>query len=175
MKYYQILIIIQLVITFGCSNLNKSENEKIVDEWIGKEIILPKLKYNDIIKENQSGLKIVSRINGNCYSCISQLTEWKEFMNSFSQNEKFPFYFYLVIADSSVYNKINKEKIHFDYPVIFDTNDDFRKKNKLSHNNIFHSMLIDSDNKVILIGNPISNVTMQDLYKKVIDNYYEKN
>ena len=92
-------------------------------------------------------------------------------MNNILQNERIPFYFYLVIADSSIYNKINNEIIHFDYPVIFDPDDQFRKKNNLNENNIFHTMLVDANNKVIIIGNPVNNVKMQNLYREIINEY----
>lgn len=153
----------------GCKNNSHKGNEKIINEWIGKEIILPGLCDNENQNVISDRLKIVSRINGNCYSCLIKLKKWKTFMENIPYKEKISFYFYLVISDSTVYKNLNKEEIHFEHPVIYDEHNRFHKLNKLNLNSIFHVMLLDSSNRVLLIGDPIDNMKMKNLYKEVIN------
>ena len=81
----------------------------------------------------------------------------------------------MVISDSSIYTEINKKEIHFEYPVIFDTNNEFQKSNNLAQNNIFHTMLLNKSNKVILIGNPINNTKLKELYIEQVINHNNSN
>lgn len=148
-------IIFSVLMFAGCESNFHKKNEEIVKKWIGKEIILPELCDNAIQNAFSDGLKIVSRINGNCYSCLIKLKKWKTFMENIPSKERISFYFYLVISDSTVYTNLNNEEIHFDHPVIYDEYNSFHKLNKLNSNSIFHVMLLDSSNRVLLIGDPI--------------------
>ena len=164
-----IRFIICIFLTFiGCVSNTHKENEKIINEWIGKKIILPELYDNGNQNAFSDRLKIIAKINGDCYSCLINLGKWKTFMENIPYKEKISFYFYLVTSDSMVYKNLNKEKIHFNHPVIYDEYNKFQKQNKLNSNSIFHVMLLDSSNRVLLIGDPINNEKMTNLYKKVI-------
>lgn len=57
---------------------------------------------------------------------------------------------------------------HFDHPVYLDRNADFVKLNPLPDNSSFHTFLLDKNNKVLVIGNPVLNPTVKDLYIKEI-------
>jgi hypothetical protein len=153
---------------YGCESNIHRVNKKIIKEWIGKEIILPELYDNSNQNAFSGGLKVVAKINGNCYSCLMDLKKWKTFMENIPHKGKISFCFYLVISDSAVYKNLNKKEIHFDHPVIYDEDNKFQKQNKLNSNSIFHVMLLDSSNRVLLIGDPINNKKMTFLYKKVI-------
>ncbi len=59
---------------------------------------------------------------------------------------------------------MNDSIIQFNYPVIFDQNNTFYKLNKLHENSLYHTMLLDSLDKVLLIGTPIMNKKLQALY-----------
>lgn len=166
-RVYLLLMLLMLLI-LACNKASKHELDNIVSVWMGKEVILPGLNKFNIQNSNPSGLKIVTRINGNCYSCLMQLKEWQIIKEDISQTVSIPFYFYIVVSDSTMYKILNKQEIHFNYPVIFDPFDEFRKLNRLEDNSIFHSMLLDSNNRILLIGNPVNNMKMQNLYKNII-------
>ncbi|MBR2195950.1 MAG: hypothetical protein IJ911_10090 [Salinivirgaceae bacterium] len=60
-------------------------------------------------------------------------------------------------------------KLH-DYPIFIDTANQFYKLNPhIPDNKLMHSFLLDSEGKVVLVGNPIQNQAMFDLYKKTIE------
>lgn len=132
---------------------------------------MPELKSNYSTIDSNGDFKLVTRINGDCYSCLLQLKNWSAFVNDVSKECKVSFYIYVYISDTLVYNELNEQEIHFNYPIIFDQNDQFRKLNSLNKNEIFHTMLLDHSNKEIIIGNPIINPKLSELYKRTIKTY----
>ena len=45
-----------------------------------------------------------------------------------------------------------------------DINNEINKKNKFPEKDMFHTFLLDTENKVRIIGNPIHNSAVRDLY-----------
>ena len=154
-----------LILTFCCSvKSEKTEYESIIDEWIGKKIILPRL--SDSFKYNEKA-KMVTKINGNCFQCVYRLKFWSSFISKVEEtceNCNIQYYFYISGTDTSAFKTINDSLIQFSYPVIFDQNNSFYKLNKLLENSLYHTMLLDSLDKVLLIGTPIMNKKLQALY-----------
>ena len=57
----------------------------------------------------------------------------------------------------------------FDYPVFLDSDGSFIKQNKdLPKNQQLHSFLLDKNNRVVLVGNPLYNPALWALYKRTI-------
>lgn len=156
---------------YNCSESIKTRDADVVNYWNGKQVILPEFKSNYGTIASNGSLKIVSRINGDCYSCLEQLKNWSAFVNDVLKEREVSFYIYVYISDTLVYNELNRKEIHFNYPVIFDQNDQFKKLNNLNINEIFHTMLLDHSNKEIIIGNPIINTKLRELYIQTIKIY----
>ena len=56
-----------------------------------------------------------------------------------------------------------------DYPVYVDSLSIFRKANPhLPHNPLFHTFLLDEDNRVVLVGNPLENERIEELFWKIV-------
>ncbi len=75
-----------LLLTYCCSvKSEKTEYESIIEEWIGKKIVLPRLsnqfKYDEKVK-------VVTKINGNCFQCISRLELWSRFIDEIERIAK---------------------------------------------------------------------------------------
>lgn len=155
----------------NCSKPTNTNYKDIISNWKGRHIVLPELKTNYGTIDSNNVFKLVTRINGDCYPCLVQLKIWSAFVNDVSKEHKVSFYIYVYISDTLVYNELNRKEIHFNYPVIFDQNDQFKKLNNLNKNEIFHTMLLDHSNKEIIIGNPIINPKLRELYKQTIKTY----
>ena len=56
----------------------------------------------------------------------------------------------------------------FDYPVCIDVNDSLNKLNHFPSEMEFQTFLLDKDNKVLAIGNPVLNPAVKELYLKII-------
>lgn len=48
----------------------------------------------------------------------------------------------------------------FDIPVYIDSEDRFNRLNRFPSDPIFHTFLLDKDNKVAVIGNPVHNLAV---------------
>ena len=60
------------------------------------------------------------------------------------------------------------------FPVLLDTAGIFERSNpQLPENPVFHTFLLDRDNRVVLVGSPIGNPKMWELYKSTIDRLVE--
>ncbi|MEE4114896.1 MAG: hypothetical protein V2I37_01940 [Marinilabiliaceae bacterium] len=169
--YNRILFLVicsHILLVVACNSNTKSEENDIENKWYGKQIILPNQKENALKSINQDGLKIVTRINGHCYSCLLQLKEWQRLIEDVSLKGTISYYIYVVVPDSIYFNNVNSLKIRFNYPIIYDPNDEFRKHNDLEEDSNLHTMLLDSTNRVLGIGNPILNPNILIKYKNII-------
>lgn len=170
----KILYIGILFLFFSCNvSNNKKEITNLINKWNEKEIIFP-TDYIDFISSNKelsvdsslSNYKILIYIDSiGCSSCKLQLNEWKIFMKQVDSltNNHVKFLFILhpkEIREIKVQAKINK----FNYPLYFDKNDELNKLNKFPSDIAFHTFLLDRENKVILLGNPVSNPKIKELY-----------
>ena len=58
----------------------------------------------------------------------------------------------------------------FDYPIILDTLGEFEKLNThLPKNRSLHSFLLDENNNVILVGNPLHNKKIEEMFYKIVE------
>lgn len=56
----------------------------------------------------------------------------------------------------------------FDRPICIDIDDQLNKLNKFPADMTFQTFLLDKDNKVAVLGNPVHNTAVKDLYLKQI-------
>jgi len=74
------------------------------------------------------------------------------------------------------FKEMFSQDVPIDYILIFDENNDFFRKNTIPSNPMYQTMLLDRMNKIVLIGNPIYNEQLKELYINVINNdKYENN
>lgn len=170
------ICIILLLIILGCKN--KGRKEELL-EFYSKTIQLPDLNYYNLngidtinVDIMKSKLKLIIYFDSiNCTSCyISKLIYWKPFIEySCSLRDELSLVFVLFPPNSE------KETIKFklmsypiDYPVLIDKNGDFEKLNPhLPKNKAMHTFLLDENNKVILVGNPLYNKEIEKLFYKI--------
>ena len=105
-----------------------------------------------------------------CTSCKLQLHRWKEliqYTDSITQGTV-PF---LVFSSSPMTRKkygIYWKKDNFDKPICMDQSDRLNELNHFPADGRFQTFLLDKDNKVVVIGNPIHNPNIRELYLKEI-------
>ena len=60
--------------------------------------------------------------------------------------------------------------IDFEYPMIIDTLREFEKLNPhLPKNRTLHTFLLDENNNVILVGNPLHNKKIEEMFYKIVE------
>ena len=175
MKYLYVLLAFSFL--FSCKDENKKQAESILKEWMNKEIVFPKKMYFSIQgKENvdfrikDTEYKIVAYVDSaGCTSCKLHLSKWKElihYMNSV-QPERVQFLFFFFPKNGrDIYHTMRMDK--FTYPVCIDTLDHFNQLNHFPSDVRFQTFLLNQDNKVVAMGNPVQNPQIKDLYLKII-------
>ncbi|MDR2919117.1 MAG: DUF1573 domain-containing protein, partial [Tannerella sp.] len=104
-----------------------------------------------------------------CTSCKLQLGLWKKLIATVDSisGETVPFLFFFHPKDSREIQHIFKQE-RFDFPVCIDLKDELNKLNLFPSDMTFQTFLLDKDNKVAVIGNPVHSLAVKDLYLKQI-------
>lgn len=173
--YIKLITAANCLISIISCNTPQKQMHEIVQEWSNKEIIFPSLAPKIFERDTQVSFlhenqyKILSYIDTNgCTPCNLHLYDWKIFMKEIEIiNKNIPFIFILHLDDYNEYVKLQR-KNKFSYPVFYDSKGEFISKNKLPQQLSLHTFLLNKNNKVVAIGNPIINFDIRNLYKQII-------
>lgn len=149
--------------------------ERLVQEWNGKEIRFPSHPvFTRFVTDTvpyripKNDYKVVVFVDSvGCISCKLQLPKWKEFMHEVDSlcEGKVSFVFFFQSADVKELRYILRRD-GFSLPVCIDADDSFNSLNHFPGEMMFQTFLVDSENRVKVIGNPIHNLSVKDLYLK---------
>ena len=172
------ILIVSLLFCISCQQeLKRDHITSLVQEWQGKQIKFTNdLVFTKFIKDTidyripETDYKIITYVDSiGCVSCKLQLLEWKNFIAlvDSTTNKSIPFIFIFQPKDNDNLHYILKRD-DFHLPVCIDTKDQFYALNHFPKEDMFHTFLLDKDNKVVVIGNPIHNLKVRDLYLQKI-------
>lgn len=175
MKHLNLVIL--LLFLFSCQDKKKDEIKRLVSEWQGKEIQFPQnIIFTRFTSDTvdftlpESSHKVLVFVDSiGCTSCKLQLHRWKELIqhtDSITQGTV-PFLFFFQSDDKKEIRYLLK-KDNFDLPICVDQADRLNGLNHFPADGKFHTFLLDKDNKVVVIGNPIHNPNIRELYIKEI-------
>lgn len=181
MKYIRlVLLIIFVSCTYISCKQSTSEDRIIglVKVWEKKQIVYPSEAFftiygKDTLKNYvKTGLKysIVSYIDSlGCLSCKLQAAAWKKFIKTVDSVSKsvVPVNIYIHHRNDEELLSILKKE-NFDIPICLDLNDSLRILNDFPADISFRTFLLDEENKVVAIGNPVHNPKIRELYLKII-------
>lgn len=174
---FQIIICIGWV--FSCDSPQKKAQKKarqVVEEWMGKEIKLPdhEMTYKSMGRDTACSEiwdkpnKIFVYIDSvGCTSCRLGLSRWKEIIDSCRTEH--PDLGFLFVVHSVSYRRFERElrDAEFTYPIIYDYRNEFHKLNQFPPDP-YRTYLLDKNNKITVIGSPVTNTKMWHLYKKML-------
>lgn len=107
-----------------------------------------------------------------CSQCyVRQLELWKGYSKLESKNPTgIKFYYILETQGKQIADILNQiQSTQLDHSIFIDTAQYFRRDNPNIPKDVrFHSFLLNSDNKIILVGNPIKNSKVQILFNKIL-------
>jgi hypothetical protein len=169
-KGFLILISVTYII-YSCNNRNKHIKGDLI-KMIGSKIdLIDTLSIYSIDKglykeDAPPQMKIVSYIDGSCGSCLYSLAGWKECIisNEF-KNVSFRLYVKTYNFNQLV---LTLEEIDFPHPIIVDFKNHFFNQNNIHNEFIYQTFLVDKDNKILLVGNPLLNREIKKLYLETI-------
>ena len=165
------------LLTASCSESDKERLGRLVKEWEGKEILFPAhstftIQGKDTVDFNfkDTEYKIVSYVDSSgCTSCKLQLHRWKALVAEVDSltNGSVSFLFYFHPKDIKELRFLTRREA-FTYPVCFDEKDDFNRLNRFPGEMMFQTFLLDKENQVVALGNPVLNPKVKELYLKVM-------
>lgn len=174
MNKFLLLVILSGVVLLSCSN-NVTHEEKI-REWQNKTIYIPK-DIKKVHNGNQeyinkiytSDLKILTYIDSfNCTPCKLKFLKWKQLIADCHTLDKDICFMFFI--NSKNYREIDSiaKATGFDEPLIYDKKDKLNKMNKFPKEPILQAFLLDKEDKILIVGNPVYDEAIWELYLKVI-------
>ena len=161
----------------SCQESREEAMRRLVNEWNGKEIKFPSRSVFTIQGKDtvdfefvDADYKVVTYIDSvGCTSCKLQLPRWKQLIEEVDSliGGSVPFLFYFHPKDLKELRYYTRRD-DFTYPVCFDEKDELNRLNRFPSDMIFQTFLLDKDNRVVAMGNPVLNPKIKDLYLGII-------
>lgn len=182
MRFFVVIFVLSILCSCSSNRFIKE-----VEQFKGSKITIPtdlNTVWNgkDTVLTNftKAPIKFVVLIDShNCASClVAKMSEWNNivaYADSLQQWFNIIFLFSpknidLDRVEAAI--KINR----FDYPLFIDKTASFVKQNsKLPKNRRLHNFLLDKNNRVIMVGNPLYSPVLWSLYKKTIQELINNN
>ena len=176
----KVLFIYVLILTIGLTafvyqmTYLDDSIQKTVREWSGKEFLLTDETKNQLRFQiegdsiNLSEFIVISYLDSTtCTSC--RIKAFKEVMDRMQKDTDMRIRSLLII-DSKTLDDIKYaiQQYKFNYPYIIDNKENLSKLNGIPKDDKIRTFLVDSTFHVILIGNPILNTKIYDLFKNKI-------
>lgn len=175
-RYLYFLTYCFLLVFFGCGS--KFTVQKVLRKSYGKQInfnwpmqyVFEDTTIDVIGKPELSSIKVVVYINRElCAPCFSNyLSATLEFIGKFSSDSVQ----YVCVMYPRPIEQIQEAMDSLELSqthIFYDTNNEFLKKNSLEkYTDMFRAFLLDKDNQVVLVGDPLRSTDLQKLYTENI-------
>ena len=177
MRPLDLIILLLTIFLSACQDKQKEIITLLVKEWQGKQILFPEnMVFTRFASDTTnfviptSDYKVLVFVDSiGCTSCKLQLSRWKEFIrytDSISQ-KNIPFLFFFQFDDHwEIHSLLIRE--NFDKPICLDRSDSLNQLNHFPKDIRFQVFLLDKNNKVVVIGNPVHNPNVKELYLEEI-------
>ena len=168
MKCFYFLFV--LFVFSSCQHQNDRKILELLKKWEGREILFPDLDVIDsVVKDVNWDYKIVTYIDSaECFSCKLNLRDWMGMKQQVDYvDKKVAFLFFLQTRRTEDLDYKMKWDA-FNLPIVFDVQNLFCQLNHFPEDEKLRTFLLDKDNKVLAIGNPIHNPKVKELYLKII-------
>lgn len=169
-----IIVLIAGFLLWSCST-DKSDYAKLVSEWQGRDIIFPKMMTDvltgDTIDFKDADFTILTYIDSvGCTSCRMKLPLWNVFIESLdsisSDYDVVPIIVVNTNDSSNLSYLIRRDD--YAYLIFADSADSLNVLNHFPSESNLRTLLLDCNNRVVAMGNPITNNAIADLYRSII-------
>ena len=171
------VLIIMSILCASCVDTSKSRVINLMREWQGKEFHYPtdiefigldgKSVLGDSISQR---FKVFSYVDSmGCVSCKLKLLEWRNFISIVDSLYPNAVSFQFVFQPYKVRElQLMLKRDKLSALICIDKSGKFEALNHFPSEMAFQTFLLDSNNKVLAIGNPIHNPKVKELYLKII-------
>ncbi len=163
-----IVIGLSFIFILGCNNMDPKE--KALRGMFGEIIILPDelnsdtigdMLYTHDLFEIGNQMKFVSIIDGSCHECLYKPHLIKGFLDSLCcLGVKVILMFENIDSEKEIISEL--DSLHWDFYI--DVENTFVTKNNLPNYSQLSSFLLDSVNKIQVVGDPKGNRKLQAIY-----------
>lgn len=177
-----LLVMAAILSATSCREDKKASAEKLVMEWIGKEIVFPpepgcSYMGTDTLCPDPGNAPykvLVYTDSVGCTSCRLNLHLWKIYMEEVDKDlpGQVDFLFYFQPKNRKELGHILRRE-GLKRTVFIDEKGELNRINSFPEGMVYQCFLLDRDNKVLSIGSPALNPTIWELYKQVITNANE--
>lgn len=174
MKRYYLYILIFFLLS-GC-NSNRQKIQEIVNHWSGREIIFTdslsmKIFGRDTCADIMAAhkYKILNYIDtSGCGECQLRFYDWRRIQYQIDSLQADVSIVYIVFVKDYMPIELSQKVNKFNIPILYDSLGIMERKNNFAFSPQYKTFLLDSANRVIGIGNPVTNAQIWELYKKKI-------
>ena len=183
-KFYQWIVLSVVLLTAATicflilNSIRANEIQKEVHSWVGYRFHFP-AEVQLISGDGSSLLKpykiLIYTDNMGCTSCSLKLQEWSH-IHETVYNKIVPDELTIII----LFDGSDKEHIQmltrnarWEMPVLWDSNGVMNRHRKFPKKDGMRCMLLDKENKVMAVGNPVYSKAVHDLYLKLLINKIE--
>ena len=166
----------------GCVDATQKEITVLLSQWMGREIEIPEdmcfMQYSGEEFQEfiipQTDYTIMSYIDtSSCFTCQMRLEAWMEFKKRVESvcPREVSFCFVFNPGQGAVLSEKLLEELKksgFELPFSVDTLGVVSSMNGFSDRLGFHTFLLNTDNRIVAIGNPVMNVKVQDMFLRRI-------
>ena len=174
-------IILLLVFAAAClSGCRDAETRRTLRRMMGSTVVLPEkvtcVQNGEVFpmpEELRSRPKLIVFVDSTeCSKCrIDNFIRYESLFELSRTTGSFEVLLLLSVRNSEYQNVVDHLVLSSQsYPVYIDTENNFRRGNPIiPDNSSMHSFSLDSDNRVILVGDPIYNESIMDLFQKMFN------
>lgn len=177
----KLFLLLAISISLCSCKGERGDHAEVISEWIGREIVLPdglvyRIQDDTVgLNLNRQDFKIVSYIDSSgCTSCRMKLDMWSDITNEFKALTDLDIEVLMIVNTIDTADVLaNMYRNNYLNPVAFDPDNVFNRTNTLPPRPEHHCFLLDSENKVVAIGNPVLNPKIKELYEQYITADFE--
>ena len=171
------VVLSALLVFFSCGNKRDFKDEILQMQNRHVILSLDSMDYRNIekkIMEKQPVLKLVVYSDTLiCSSCrLREMQKWNPFlkrMKHYKEDINAYFIFRPLAKDMDVFNFTMKALPPL-CPIYVDTANVFLRNNpQIPNDPIMHTFLLDEDNNVLLVGNPLENEKIEELFWQIVE------
>ena len=168
------VVILSIVLALSsCKQEQAKSVEELIASRIGTTLILPdSLSYESfsdtLLPLLETRAKVIVYINGECSACTAAFSQWKAIESELSSQGDVSILYYVKTPRFKDIEWLLSAK-RFTSPVFVDPGSDILYLNDIPERMaLLHTILLNRKNQIVLVGSPINNPKLLELYKQQI-------
>lgn len=173
--------LLSLAMFIFCSCKGQRERQeltRLVEEWQGSEVLFPdSVVFTDCVRDTtnydafNTSFKVLHYVDTvGCFSCKLRLQYWDGLIEEWEKLAPGRISFIFCLSPGHAFDALTKlESVlynsFFKHPVWIDCDDGLNRLNQFPSREGFQTFLLDRDNRIVAIGNPIHNERVKSLYE----------